>query len=162
MQSIGKRKAKAIGPEIIGVPRAGAIVSAPKRVQLSSNMTPAAPDIILLAVAWKPRALLRAQLIEEGFAVVATDDWGTTRRLLRPGAKPKLVIVDLEELPHTHQVLNDLRILMKPARVLVLTALGEPAPEDLERLGFRAVRRPIAIKEVVAAVGDAISEDRAG
>jgi hypothetical protein len=31
------------------------------------------PDIVLLAAEWQPRALIRAQLIEEAFEVVATD-----------------------------------------------------------------------------------------
>ena len=57
------------------------------------------PDIVLLATEWQPRALLRAQLIEEGFEVLATDTWTTMRRYLRPGSKPLLAIVDLQGLP---------------------------------------------------------------
>ena len=53
-------------------------------------MTSAPADIVLLATEWQPRALLRAQLIEEGFEVLATDTWTTMRRYLRPGSKPLL------------------------------------------------------------------------
>jgi hypothetical protein len=36
---------------------------------------PEPPDIVLLAGDWQPRALIRAQLIEEGLEVVATNTW---------------------------------------------------------------------------------------
>ena len=42
-----------------------------------------APDIVLLDAEWPSRALLRAQLIEDGFDVLATDTWTTMRRYLR-------------------------------------------------------------------------------
>src|SRR5215831_1386362 len=100
---------------------------------------PATPDIVLLGADWQPRALIRAQLIEEGFDVVATDTWPMMRRHLRPGSKPRLAIVDLKGLPHPDMVLNDLRVLMNPSRVLVLTAIGTIPPPDIERRGFRAL-----------------------
>src|SRR5437764_909441 len=81
-------------------------------------------DIVLLAAEWQPRALIRAQLIEEGFEVVATNSWPMMRRHLRPGMKPRLVLVDLKGLPDPASILNDLRVMMKPGRVLVLTAVG--------------------------------------
>jgi hypothetical protein len=48
------------------------------------------PDIVLLGAERQPRALIRAQLIEAGFDVVATDTWPMMRRHLRPGSKPRL------------------------------------------------------------------------
>ena len=114
------------------------------------------PDILLLGAEWQPRALLRAQLIEEGYDVVATDTWPMMRRHLRPGAKPRLALVDLSGLPEPHRVLTELRVLMKPNRVLILAAFGTVQPEAVERLGFRVLRRPIAIKDVVATVDSAL------
>jgi hypothetical protein len=108
------------------------------------------PDVVLLGTEWRPRALIRAQLIEEGFDVVATDTWPTMRGSLRPGPKPRLAIVDLKGLPNPLEVLNDLRVLMKPKQVLVLTAIGTVRREEIERLGFRVLARPIVIKDVVA------------
>ncbi len=108
------------------------------------------PDIVLFAVEWQPRALIRAQLLEDGLTVVATDTWTAMRRHLRPGSKPRLAIVDLSGLPDPEGVLNDLRLLMKADRVLVLTAIGTVEPASIERLGFHVVTRPIAIKDVVA------------
>jgi DNA-binding NtrC family response regulator len=119
-----------------------------------------APDIVLLATEWQPRALLRAQLIEEGFEVLATDTWIEMRRLLRPAARPLLAIVDLHGLPDPDRVLNDLATIMTPSRVLVLTAIGTVSPDQIQAHGFRVVRRPIAIGSVVAAVLRAISEEK--
>jgi DNA-binding response OmpR family regulator len=115
-----------------------------------------AADIVLLDTGWPSRALLRAQLIEEGFDVLATDTWAKMRRYLRPGSKPQLAIVDLQGLPQPEEVLGDLQVLMPPGRVLVLSALGTIEDEELDRLGFRHVKRPIAVADVVAIVRNAM------
>lgn len=115
---------------------------------------PPSPDIVLLAAEWQPRALIRAQLIEDGFNVVATNTWPMMRRQLRPGMKPQLAIVDLKELPDPRGVLNDLRVLMKPEKVLVLTAAGTVSPADIGRLGFRGLSRPIIIEHVIRAAAE--------
>jgi len=114
------------------------------------------PDVVLLAVEWQPRALLRAQLIEEGFDVVATNRWPAMRRHLRPGSKPELAIIDLKGLPNPSDVLRDVRVLMKPARVLVLTAMGTIAPDEVAALGFQTVSRPIALGDVARRAAAAI------
>jgi hypothetical protein len=123
-------------------------------------MPSAAPEIVLLGTEWRPRALLRAQLIEEGFDVLATDTWTMLRRHLRPGSKPLLVIVDLQGLPEPEAVLHDLRILMKPDRVIVLTAMGTVAPARIRALGFHPAKRPIRLGSVVAAAARAIGKTR--
>jgi hypothetical protein len=110
------------------------------------------PDIVLLATEWQPRALLRAQLIEEGFEVVATDTWTAARRALRPGSKPLLAIVDLLGLPEPDRVLGDLRVLMKPERVLVLAAAGTVQPDAIAPLGFHVIRRPVPIGDIAGEV----------
>lgn len=124
----------------------GSIVTGP-----SASPPAPPPDIVLLGVEWPSRALIRAQLIEEGFDVVAADTWPAMRRHLRPGRKPRLALVDVRGLPNPRGVLNDLRVLMKPDRVLVLTAMGTVPPADVESLGFRALARPMAIEDIVAA-----------
>ena|SRR5437773_1645556 len=110
------------------------------------------PDIVLLGVEWRPRALVRAQLIEEGFDVVATDSWPEARRFLRPGMKPDLVVVDLQGLPDPEGVLADLRVLMRPDRVLVLSAASTLPVEETAGFGFHVVKRPIPIERIVDAV----------
>jgi ActR/RegA family two-component response regulator len=118
------------------------------------------PDVVLLGTEWQPRALIRAQLIEQGFDVVATDTWAKMRRHLRPGATPRFAIVDLKGLSNPKQVLSDLRLLMKPNQVLVLTAIGTVQAADLERLRFLRLARPVAIKDVVDAAAAAIRAGR--
>jgi len=119
-------------------------------------MRPPVPDIVLLATEWQPRALIRAQLIEEGFEVVATNTWPMMRRHLRPGVKPRLALVDLKGLSNPLTLLNDLRVLMNPDHVLVLTALGTTPASEVERVGFRTVSRPVVIEDVVRAAREAI------
>jgi hypothetical protein len=111
---------------------------------------------VLLAAEWQPRVLIRAQLIEEGFEVVATDTWPMMRRHLRPGLKPRIAIIDLKGLTDAERVLNDVRVLMNPDRVLVLTALEAAPAADAKGLGFRVLSRPVAIEDVVRAAADAI------
>jgi hypothetical protein len=101
------------------------------------------PDIVILAMEWRPRALIRAQLIEEGFDVAATNTWSMIRRYLQPGSKPRLVIIDLHDLERSQDVLRDLAVLMKPSRVLVLRSSGTVTQTEIERLGFRILNRPL-------------------
>ena len=110
------------------------------------------PDIVFLAAQWQPRALIRAQLIEEGFEVVATSSWTVMRRHLRPGQKPRLAIVDLKGLVEPASILRDLRILMKPDRVLVLSAIATILPADIALLGFHVISRPFVIEDLIRVV----------
>jgi DNA-binding response OmpR family regulator len=109
---------------------------------------PPPPDIVLLATDWQPRTLIRAQLIEEGFEVAATDSWPMMQRYFGSDPIPQLAIVDLQGLPDPSSVLDDLRGLMKPERVLVLMAMATISKADLERLGFHVLARPFAIEEI--------------
>jgi hypothetical protein len=88
-------------------------------------------------------------LIEDGFEVVATDTWPMMRRHLRPGMKPRLVLVDLKDLPDPVSVLNDLSVLMNPRRVMVLMAAGTVPETDIQRRGFHVLPRPIVIAHIV-------------
>jgi hypothetical protein len=109
------------------------------------------PDVVLLSADRLIRAPLRAQLIEDGFEVIGTDTWPAMRRHLRPGEKPRLAIVDLQSLPAVEDVLRDLRVLMRPERVIVLAAPGSISADDVERLGYRILRRPVSIGDIVDA-----------
>src|SRR5258707_15032467 len=104
-------------------------------------------DIVLLSADWHTRAPLRAQLIEDGFEVIATDTWPMMREHLRPGSKPRLAIVDLHGLERPQEVLDGLRVLMKPDRVLVLTALGTVPAGEIARAGFRGLSGPDSIEQ---------------
>ena len=118
-----------------------------------------APDVVLLGTEWNARALLRAQLFEEGFDVVATNTWAMMRRHLRPGVKPRLAFVDLKDLDEAEQVLRDLAVLMKPERVFVLTATATVSPSEIAALGFRVLRRPLTIAAIVGAMSEALRRE---
>ena len=109
------------------------------------------PDVVLLSANRLIRAPLRAQLIEDGFEVIGTDTWPTMRRHLRPGVKPLLAIVDLQNLPAADEVLRDLRVLMNAGHVIVLVAPGTIAADDVDRLGYIVLRRPMSIGNIVDA-----------
>lgn len=107
------------------------------------------PDILLLVNHWPRRALLRAQLIEEGYEVVATDDWATAKSYVHALLKPQLVIVDLQDLADAKAVLDQLQTHIQSMRVLVLTALGTITPEELRPRGFHALTRPSTMSDIV-------------
>src|SRR5438876_9213751 len=113
-------------------------------------MPSASPDILVIDARWPRRALLRAQLIEEAYEVVATDDWETAKSYLRLLLKPRLVIVDLQDLPAAETLLNELRDMIKPERVLVITALGTLPPDQLQKRGFHTIARPAIVADIVA------------
>src|SRR5262245_9164442 len=106
-------------------------------------------DIVLISADWKPRALIRAQLLEEGYDVVATDEWSDARRALRSMKKPKMLIVDLEDLAEPAAVLHEAGQYLDPDRVIVLGGLGTLPAADIEAQGFRVIARPFAISDVV-------------
>jgi hypothetical protein len=58
----------------------------------------------------------------------------------------------LKELADPQDVLRDLRVLMKPERVLVLSAIGTIRREDIERLGFHVMPRPFVIEDLIREV----------
>ena len=69
------------------------------------------PDIVLIDANWPNRALVRAQLIEEGYDVIATDDWATAKTYVEASLKPRLVVVDLQNLPDAEFIIGELEAL---------------------------------------------------
>jgi hypothetical protein len=114
-------------------------------------MDPTPPDVILLGTEWPERALLRAQLIEEGYDVVALDSWPIPRLYRRQGMKPRVLIIDLRGLPDPRTTLDEVRFVIPVDRVLVVTALGTLTGTEVRRLGYKAIERPATVGEIVAA-----------
>ena len=104
---------------------------------------------MLLGAVWPERALLRAQLIEEGYDVVAIDAWPMPAVYSHPGTKPRLLIVDLQRLSDPRVALDEIRLVMAPDRVVVIAALGTIPAEDITRGGYQLVSRPASIRDVV-------------
>jgi DNA-binding response OmpR family regulator len=111
------------------------------------------PDVIVLGREWPERALLRAQLIEEGYEVVAIDEWPIPRLYRRPGTKPRVLLIDLYELPKPRETLDEVRFVLPIERVMVITALGSLTADEVKRLGFHVLERPVSIREIVSAIG---------
>jgi hypothetical protein len=115
------------------------------------------PDIVLIGSGWPERALLRAQLIEEGYDVIALDAWPMPRLYRRPGMKPRVMVVDLHGLPSPREMLDEVRFIMPPDRVLVMTALGTLGGSEVQRLGFNVIERPVTVGQIVAAAAALLS-----
>lgn len=109
------------------------------------------PDVILLGAEWPARALLRAQLIEEGCDVVAVERWPIPSLYRRPRMQPRVLLIDLRELSRPRETLQDVCSVLPPARVLVVTALGSLTSREVKELGFNVVERPATIGQIVAA-----------
>ena len=108
-------------------------------------MDPKPPDVVVLGTEWPERALLRAQLIEEGDEVVALDAWPIPRLYRPPGMRPRVLLIDLHELPDPRETLDEVRFVLPPERVLVVTALGSLRAEVVRERGFNVIERPATI-----------------
>ena len=115
------------------------------------------PDVMLLGAEWPQRALLRAQLIEEGYDVVAIDAWPMPRMYRQPGMKPRVLLIDLHELAAPRETLDEVRFVVPADRVLVVTALGTVSDDEVRALGFNVIRRPATVAQVVSATTDLLS-----
>lgn len=115
------------------------------------------PDVVVLGAEWPVRALLRAQLIDEGYEVVAVDTWPIPRRYRRLGMKPRVLLIDLHELPKPRETLDEVRFVLPADRVLVVTALASLPPAQVRGFGFNVVERPTTIGEIVRSVAALLS-----
>ena len=115
-------------------------------------------DVLLIGTEWPTRALLRAQLIEEGYDVDAVEDWLVAARVLRSLPLPRAVVIDLQGLPEPREVLDDLQTRVAPHDVVVIAALGTMGVDDLRARGYRVVARPAAVGQIVAATADVIAK----
>jgi hypothetical protein len=124
-------------------------------------MDPKPPDVIVVGANWPERALLRAQLIEEGHEVVAVDTWPIPPLYRRPGMRPRVLLIDLHELPKPRETLEEIRFVLPPQQVLVVTALGSLTGDEVRALGFKVIERPATIGQIVAATGALLSRSLA-
>lgn len=111
------------------------------------------PDVLLIANEWPDRSLVRAELIDAGYDVVAIDSWPIPGE---PGMQPRVMIVDLRGLSDPTTLLRQIPSILPPDRVLVITALGTISADELRRAGYRVISRPVRIGDIVAAAGELI------
>jgi hypothetical protein len=71
--------------------------------------------------------------------------------------RPRGLIIDLRGLPAPRATLEDVRLMVPPERVLVVTALGTLSAAEVRGLGFNVIERPATIGQVVAGAGTLFS-----
>ncbi len=119
------------------------------------------PKVLLAGGDFRPRALILAQLQEEGFDVTAVETWDEAERLLRKRAvRPAAVVFDVEGETQPDAALATLARLVSPARVVVLTASRGVPPEQARARGFQVLARPYSVGDVVEMVADALRAPR--
>ena len=111
-------------------------------------------EILLIAADWQLRALVRAQLLEEGFDVRALPSLKIALAyLLRSGGQPRLTIVDTQGLQVEARQLSDLwRLTGQAPLILCGGALsgGALTQEGLEP--SEVLLRPFRVGDLVAQV----------
>ncbi len=109
--------------------------------------------VLLAGGEWRPRALVLAQLVEQGYDVTAVETWDEAELLLRKRAvRPAVVIFDLEEEPLAEAALTTLAKLVDPASAVVLTAASVVPADAVRAHGFAHVlARPYSVGDVVRA-----------
>jgi DNA-binding NtrC family response regulator len=108
-------------------------------------------QILITGKDWAARALLRAQLIEEGFEVEAHEDLQTVvDRLWGSRDMPSLVIVDLFESGNPVEDIATLSHWAKLLPIWILAGHGTSEAGALEGRGFeRVVFRPLDVGKLV-------------
>jgi DNA-binding NtrC family response regulator len=108
-------------------------------------------QILITGKDWAARALLRAQLIEEGFEVEAHEDLQTVvDRLWGSRDMPSLVIVDLFESRNPVEDIATLSHWAKLLPIWILAGHGTSGAGALEGRGFeRVVFRPLDVGKLV-------------
>lgn len=116
-------------------------------------------EILLIAADWKFRALVRAQLLEEGFEVKTFPSVKIALAfLLGSGEQPRLTIVDLQGEEHEAQALSDLRRLTEGTPLILCGGalgrriLNKVAPSQKDRSPARVLLRPFRVGDLVREV----------
>jgi hypothetical protein len=118
------------------------------------------PDVLVIDRDWPERALLRAQLVEEGYEAVATDEWPIPATYRRPDMLPRVMVVDLHGIPAPRDVLSEIPSVLQPDRVVIVTALGAVPVDEIRKIGYHVVPRPTTVGQIVAAVARLLRVER--
>ncbi len=113
------------------------------------------PVILLIIEDWHSRALIHAQLDEEGFDARSSPTWTLALAVLDRQSLPRLsaVIVDVWHDAADGDLARRLARLAGYAPIVALTGTFGPKPEALLRMGAQSVlRRPFTVGEVSRAL----------
>ncbi len=108
-------------------------------------------EILLIAADWKFRALVRAQLLEEGYSVKAVlSPQMAFAHLVRTGERPRLVILDTQDTAIDIPQLRQLWQLTDPAPLIVCCgALDRAALQQAEMPPVKVMGRPFRVGDLV-------------
>jgi DNA-binding NtrC family response regulator len=117
-------------------------------------------QILISGKDWTARALLRAQLIEEGFDVEAYEDvQAGVDRLWGSADMPSLVIVDLFESGNPVEDIATLSHWAKLLPIWIMAGHETAAAGALEGRGFEKVFfRPVDVGRLVQEIRDRLAE----
>lgn len=120
----------------------------------SSGTTPMPGPIILISNEWPARALIRAQLIEEGYETQGLLSLEDALGLLKTDAvRPSLIIFDAAGYSLDSSALEPLREMSLSAPVLICVGSHQASQVDFKGLGFDLVLvRPYTIDCLVRKV----------
>ncbi len=109
------------------------------------------PQVLLIAKDWQTRALLRAQLIEEGVEVEAHESVeSAVAAVEESGLVPSLILADLTASDDPIRDANLLAVWTQPFPIWVIASHTLIAGQNLKGKGFELVLfRPIDVGELV-------------
>jgi CheY-like chemotaxis protein len=117
------------------------------------------PRILITGKDWTSRALLRAQLIEEGFDVEAYEDvQAGVDRLWSSADMPSLLVVDLFESMNQVEDMATLSHWAKLLPIWILVGHGTAEAGALEGQGFeRVLFRPLDVGKLVQEIKERLA-----
>ena len=109
------------------------------------------PCVLLIGKDWSTRALLRAELLEEGLDVVAVEDTGEAEMAVEEaGGLPSLIIADLSSSDDPKADADSLAPFARQVPIWVIAARTVTLPKDLKDRGFEMVLlKPLDAGELV-------------
>ena len=118
------------------------------------------PRILIAGKDWTARALLRAQLLEEGIDVEACEDVpSAVQELWASDIMPRLLVADVSR---SDDPAKDVSMLSQWAELLpiwILTGHTGPGAEPLEGRGFeRIIFRPIDMGKLVKEIKERLAD----
>lgn len=113
------------------------------------------PFVLLIIPDWQTRALIHAQLVEDGYEVGTAPSLDRALKWLLRGLWPDVAVVllDLRDETPDEQLARKLGALRSLAPVMALTGPFGPNRDALTRMGVQAIlSRPVTVGQVTAAL----------
>ena len=109
------------------------------------------PEVIVVGKDWQTRALLRAQLIEEGLEVEAYETVSSAlENVAKSGVLPKLLIADLSRSDDLSAEVGQLARWAKRIPTWIIASHTLIVGKDLKGRGFEVILlRPVDLGELV-------------